>query len=68
MTVRRFYIVMAVDTKDRPHSCLTRPHPYLIIEKMVTVDGMRDRITSRSFATLIEAQEFVDSKNVEVNP
>jgi hypothetical protein len=61
MTVSRFYIVMAVDAKDRPH-------PYVIIEKMVTVDGMRDRITNRSFATLIEAQEFVDSKNAEVNP
>jgi hypothetical protein len=50
---------------------LSEPHPNLsraldfrfrIIEKVNTIDGFRDRITSRTFSTLLEAQEFIKEK------
>jgi hypothetical protein len=33
--------------------------PFRIIEKVQTIDGPRDRITSQSFATLAEAQMYI---------
>jgi hypothetical protein len=35
---------------------------FRVIERMQTVDGKRDRITNRSFATVEEAEEFVRAK------
>lgn len=35
---------------------------FRIIEKITTIDGLRDRITDRSFPTFGEAQEFIDKE------
>lgn len=37
----------------------TTSMPFLILEKVITVDGYRTRITSRSYGTLNDALEFV---------
>jgi hypothetical protein len=36
-------------------------HRFRIIEKVHTIDGPRDRITNAAFATLTEAEEYVNA-------
>ena len=36
---------------------------FRVIEKVVTIDGPRDRCTYESFATLAEAEEYVKAHN-----
>ncbi len=42
-------------------------HRFRIIEKVLTLDGLRDRITNASFATLGEAEEFVKRRGESNN-
>lgn len=57
--INKFTIYEAVYT---PYPVVNR---FIIIEKVRTLDGPRDRITNQSFATLREAKGFI--KDLEVN-
>jgi len=51
MAVHKFYIVQVIKQVTR--------NPFLVIEKMQTVDGFRDRITNISFSSLPEAEAWL---------
>jgi hypothetical protein len=51
--MRDLVIVQIINASYKPIK------PFRIIEKVITIDGARDRITAHSFATLEEAQAFV---------
>lgn len=53
----RFYVVQIINFPPRAGA-------YRIIEKMETVDGPRDRITSRTFSSEAAANDFINEQAV----
>lgn len=39
--------------------------PYKVIEKVPTIDGLRDRITNLNFETLEEAQAYIKEQEAK---
>jgi len=56
----RFYVV---EVKTEP---IKRRQPFMIVEKVKTVDGIRDRITAHWFDTLELAEQFIEKVEKEI--
>jgi hypothetical protein len=54
-TDRSLYIVKVLG----PNEAVPCNNRYRVIEKVMTVDGLRDRITNNSFPTFRAAQAFI---------